>query len=403
MTPIDPAGRTTQGALLGASDTPAFDPAAVLLALSVQQMGIMQSALVNQISGGQNQLSRIGELGSAASKLPKLFNQAQQTELGQVNQVLGQIESLRQKYAGGDTSSLVVNDADNDRLNELAEWAAERGYLLAPMTKLELPNAEEKPPVAEEGESTVNGAGASESATVLESPEGATAPPAEPEPDPQPQLVIDAAGVEQNIKKLQSYLADLKAGVADNPALRQTIAELPGMATLSSQLRRLGLTAPLNALEQISDAVPKLQHMAQTAVQQLAGSAAAIHSFASQITEKAADLAEFLHSFNDDQQRHIDRDQFEAQLAQMELEKQFREALLEVEAQLAEAARLINSHYIPADVRERFLNNLSSVQQQQLDNELSSWKTDFESQLAAAFVPPKLAHHSAAAMRRDYL
>lgn len=405
MTPIDPASRTLQDAFVSGSDAPQFDPAAVLLALSAQQMSIMQSTLVNQVSGGINQLSRIADLGSAATKLSRLHDQAQQIELGQVQQVLGEIQSLKQTYMGGEGSSLVVNEADNERLKKLAEWAAQRGYELQPMTKWETPPAEEESAGGAEGAS---GAG-DEAAELAESDDAASVAKdgvtseAETKPEPKPQLVLDPVAVEANIKKLHAYLADLKAGVADSPALRQTIADLPGMAALVNEVRALGFTGPLDTLEQLKQAGGSLQKTAELAIAQLAEAAATIRQFADQIAEKAGDFTEFLQSFNDQQQRQVERDQLEAQLQQLQLEEQFRRAMLEVQAQLDEAARLINSHYLPADIVERLQDKLSSVERQQLDNDLASWKLDFESQLASGSTPPKFVPSSAASLRRNYL
>lgn len=407
MTPIDPASRSLQDAFIGGSDAPAFDPAAVLLALSAQQMGIMQSALVTQISGGMTQLSRIADLGSSAAKLSKLHDQAQQIELGQVNQVLAEVQSLKQTYMGGEDSSLVVNEADNERLNKLAEWAAQRGYELKPMTRWETPPVEDEP-ANDAGESGVDDGEAAESASAESDGAGAASegdqtPAPEAKPDPQPQLVLDPVAVEENIKKLKAYLADLEAGAVDTPALRQTIATLPGMATLADQVRALGFTGPLDTLEQLKQASASLQQMADRAVAQLAEAAETIRQFASQITEKAADLTEFLDSFNDEQQRQTDRAQLAAQLQQLQLEEQFRRAMLDVQAQLDEAARLINSHYIPADIADRLLNKLSSVERRQLDNDLASWKFTFEAQLAASLTLAKPGPSSAASLRRNYL
>lgn len=373
MTPIDPARRSFQGAFVGGPDAPTFDAAAVLMALSAQQMGIMQTTLINQITGGRGELAKIAELGSSAHKLTLAADEAQRRELDEVNFMLTQVDALRDQYSGGETSSLTINEADNNRFNQLSEWMAERYLPCKPMVELQEPTAEEIQATLDQG---------------LE-------PPA-------PQLMAIPEAIEQNVRMLQGYLRDVQSGEANNLAMRSGISRALGLDVYERQAL-FGANAPPSSVNDLREVAVKLEQRADETIAKLAEKAAQIGQLGSQVTEKGLELSGFLQAFTQDLQQQADREFLEWQLEQMQVQERFRQALAEIEEQLNQAALAASSHFLPAAVVDQLLDKLSTVDRQQLDNDLASWRLDFAQAWDSAPAPPKTVQATAAAMRRDYL
>lgn len=372
MFPIDPANRTPRTETPLQGEGASFDAAAVLLTLAAHQMNLAQSMLAQQATRGLESLGRVGSLGSAALRAAQLRESVLQTELSDVQRTLSELESFPRKFEGGESSPLVLAEADNERLSQWDRWASQRGFELAPMTKTE--------PVVVESSSSQD---------ARQSP-------------PTPRILIDQASVLGNLDALRGYRQQLQQGIADNPRLQQVVASRPDAAKLADEVRRLGYDGDLTTLSGIEQATAALQQRVELTLKEIAGVTDAVKRLGDEIQAKADQVVQQLQRQTEQHDQVVDRESLEAQLERMEMAAELREAILSAEAELSAALRRFGVPQIDAAELETLTSQLSEPQRIELEQALDAWKTQWEGEFTSV-EPPKPLRQSLAAMRREYL
>lgn len=377
MTSIDSAGRsisqTFSAAEIERLRDPSFDPAAVLLALSAQQLGIMQTTLVNQLSGARSQVGKIAEMGAASVEVGRLRERIISGEDASIQQVLAEVKSLGSKYQGGDQSSLTVNEADNQRLKQAEQWAAERGFTIEPMTRLVQPTQAE-----------------------IDAAKTAGLDP------PAPKLLADEAAVRRNLEALTTYQTDLRLGIADNPAIRRQMAEAPGAMRLLGRLQGLGYDAEIETLADLEAAAGGLQKMALDAVATLAQASERLKSLADAIGAKGTQFEQLVSQQEAPPRPADEADRLKAELRRQELEDALREILEDYAAAFAGIEAQGMGIRLSGELVANLVGGLSDAERAKVQQDLADWQSRFAPEFGRAGevnAGPK----TQADMRRNYL
>jgi hypothetical protein len=371
MTSIDSAGRTQAAAAYTRTSDPTFDPAAVLLALSAQQMTIMQITLAASVTGARSEVSKIAAMGSTSAEVNQLRDQVIAGEASAVEQALATARSLSSKYAGGDASP-TVSAADLDRIKVLENFAAERGFALQDTTRLEPPGDE--------------AIGAAKAANT---------------DFPPPTLVIDEAAARTNALSLAAYLADVKSGAADNPAIRQTMTSAPGAADLLNKVRSFGYQGDVDSLADLQAAAQFLDQAAVAELTKLAASTNQVKQLAEQISGKGADFKDLLKDRKIQPHPQDEADRLKAELKLAALRQSLKEVLEEHAAAIAGAEALAGAGELPPDILTMLVGRLTPDDRVKMEQDLAKWQADFAAKTAVESTGP--SHNSLAAMRRNYL
>ncbi len=377
MTPIDSTDRsispTLSAAALERLRDPSFDAAAVLLALSAQQLGIMQATLVNQLTGARSQVGKIADMGAASVEAGRLRERVIAGEDASIQQVLAEVKSFGSKYQGGSQSSLTVSEADNERLKQAAAWAAERGYTIEPMTRL-------KPP----------------SQAEIDAAKTAGLDP------PEPQLVADEAAVRRNLEALTTYQTDVRLGIADNRAIRRELAGAQGAVGLAGRLQGLGYDAEIETLADLEAAAGGLQRMALDALETLAQSSDRLKRLADEIGAKGTQFEQLVKQQEVAPRPQDEADRLKAELRLQELQEALREILEDYAAALAGIEAQGMGVRLSGELVAHLVGDLSDAQRAKVQHDLTDWQAKFAAEFshAAASGP---GHRSVADMRRSYL
>jgi hypothetical protein len=352
---------------------PSFDPAAVLLALSAQQLGIMQTTLTNQLTGARSQIGKIAEMGAASVDVGRLREHIIAGEEASIQQVLAEVKSLGSKYRGGDASSLTVSEADNQRMKQAELWAAERGFSMEPMTRLVQPTQAE-----------------------IDAAKTAGIDP------PTPKLVADEAAVRRNLEALTIYQTDVRLGIADNPAIRRQLAEAPGAMRLLGRLQGLGYDAEIETLSDLEAAASGLQKMALDAVATLAQASERLKSLADAIGAKGTQFEQLVSQQKVQPWPQDEADRLKAELKLQELEDAIRAILEDYAAAFAGIEAQGMGIRLSGDIVANLVGDLSDSERAKVQHDLTDWKSKFATEFSVTSGLGS-SPHSSADMRRNYL
>lgn len=387
MTSIDATGRAGGAGATEFRD-PAFDPAAVLLALSMQQIGIMQQVAITQAGGLAGQAVKIGSLAGAASTAPAVRQQITADEMASVETVRSQLSAV-----GGRFNENELTAGDLAELAELQDWAKQRGLDFGDFTTTK----------------TIPAPKSDSAETIHDNPlykpadgEAAEAPPP-PEEPPKTITVLDGADVDAALAQLQNYASEVVSGSANNAALRSLFTDSAAMADLKGQLRSLGFTGDLKTLADLDRAPGEIMQMVGTALDRLTESTRSLRTVTEQIGEKSATVKEHLETKGAQESQIADLDALEIQLKKQKMTEDLRRALAAVQEELASVIAAITSQTVSEGSMKAVMAALSGAQRSQLDGDLSAWTQVFTAQFPSESETPATGHNSNAALRRNYM
>ncbi|HVJ69148.1 MAG TPA: hypothetical protein VM510_14270 [Caulifigura sp.] len=373
MSSIDPAILHSRTNSITGLESQNFDPATVLLALSLGQMGILQESLLTRVPSTKDDVDRLGRIASSSSQLQKLNDSALKGEQEEADALLKQIESFKSKHVTGDESKLVVNDAEQQELARASEWAQQRGFLFPELTK-QVPVP--KPPKSETE---------TESETKAEGDEAAAEEPVEM------QTVIDEQQFLGIHEAMKAYIDQLKTGNVDNPAIRSRLSGSSGFAQLADQVRELGVGGILNTPQGIHDAVGELEsqyNQIQKAAQQAVGE---LKILLGHVDQTASGLTDLNRSQLQTDSRATDRkaDDERQRIQNLDLDKN-REAQLTELADVVQAAeRALEQLAVRQDLARDLARDLPVSAQVDVQTQLSNWQQALNKQLESNQQAPR--------------
>lgn len=383
MPPIDPAGRGLSMPVgLPEAGAP-FDPAAVLLALSAQQAGILQNLLTLQVDNGLKSLGRISEMGSAARDLGNLTQRVVQLETEATQPVLDGLSSLAGR--GGQP----LTEAEMSLLPKLQAWGATRGYAAPSLVEWRAP----EPPAETPDAGPQTATGSSEEA-------GPPAPPPAPEPQPflNPQALDEALG------ELRGYLQALSLGTAESPSLGKLIQQGLEATGLGDTLSRYQLTPQRPTLAGMAWATEGLLNAARAEAKALADAAPRLGSLTEALRQKGAEVATSLRTVASDDELRTEETLLAEQLRSLQLSAELRNMVAEFEAALAGAAVVKIRDAVDAGAVEQLIEGLAEPERVEAGKRLEEWKLSLhDSPLQAGAVAPPPNPASVASMRRQYM
>ncbi len=371
MSSIDPAQFASRATEIPGLNEQELDPATILLAMSAAQMNIVQQSLLSRVPNVDAQFDQLGRIGEATTSLKRLRDSVVGGELEEAENLLHQLEKFRAGRNPAEENSLVVNESDQQNLADVLEWAQQRGFPAGELTK-QVPVP--KPPKAEtEAEKTEGGTAATEEEAPVEM-----------------QTVVDEEAFLKLQDRLKNYIAALKTGEVDNPAIRHRLQDHSEYGEVVGELQRLGIDYSLESLEHLDRAVSDLNSqfdalmkIAQRDAGQLALLAGEMEKAAQGVEEMASQQSRLENRSSD---RHLETQQEDLQ--NLELDEQRRAQLQQLLDTLNQAKSVLDRLSLPDDFARNLLQDLPVSAQKEIDAKVYSWQQDLNSQLESLGASP---------------
>ncbi len=362
MSSIDPAPlQSTRSTAIPGFDDQQFDPATVLLALSVSQLGILRESLLARVPSLKDQYETLGRIGQTTNRLGKLHDTVLRGEQRDAQDLLQQLEAFRTKQLAGEENSLVVNDSQQQDLANALEWARQRGFSGSELTRqVATPN-----PPAADGE------------TAAAESDG------EQEPAVEMQTVIDQQALLAFRDTLSNYVASLKTGDVDNPAIRHRLTNHADFASIQADAAALGVSGNLDSPAKIRAAIGELEtrfNQILTAARQASQEA---RSLVGLMEKSATDLESLNRSQFLDDARGTERklDHELTRLQDLELDETRRNQLQELLDALISAESALAKFALQEDVARQVAGDLPAASQREFQTQLAAWRHDLNSLL----------------------
>jgi hypothetical protein len=367
MSAIDP----TQGsrtAIAPPTDGPQLDAASLLMMLSWKQLDALHGSLLAGVSVATTDFSSLGRIGELNADLGKLRSTVLAKELDNAERLLPQDRMLRERVNNAGIDPVVLSDADQQDMLRLEQWAKERGFVgPSLMTEQPVPKSKNVPDVLD---ATGTGDGPPETETVL---------------NQEAYLEFRDA--------LQGYISELKAGTADNPALRSQYQSAPEYERLAAALKSLGISTTPDSPLNIEQTLQGLGQLTNQIITRLEEQAAKMQKLIGEVDNSSKSLGELSETERRIQNAADDR-KVDAQVDQIlsELDATQRARLEQVLETLKEAqVALERSNVVPdkvdwPQVDTRFGDELHS--------QFSKWEVSLQELLEPPPSPPQAENRS---------
>jgi hypothetical protein len=371
MSSIDPALALSRSNSVVGLDQQNLDPATILLALSMGQLGVLQDSLVSRVPTLKDTHETLGRIGAAGSKLGQLQTAVLRGEQQEAEDLLKQLEAFKTRHLSGDQSQLVVNDAQQQDLSKVLEWAQQRGF---PMTEL-LKEVPVPKPAKSEAEQSSEGQ------------------PAAEEPI-ETQTVVDGQAFMALHDRLKNYLTQLKTGEVDNPAIRHRLANHVDHDGLVSELAGLGLNTDLESLGQLQSAITELDSRFNQIVKESQQTVGQAKLLVREMEKSVRELGDLSKSQVQIDNRATDRQQADEQdrLQSLDLDRQKRAQLDEIETVIRSAEAILQQLEESRLLEMRPSVELPVSAQLDVEARLADWTAALNKQLEAAGELPRPEH-----------
>lgn len=350
MTSIDTSGLVQRAGNFTFSDAQELDPATILLALGVQQASILHGTLLNRVQATQEPMSSLERLGRASQKLLQVRDDVVRQELNEARDLLELFESFGKSRAATESESLVIDEAEYQRLQSALDWAGERGMTVGDIAQ----------PV------------------VTEPTEGADSPP------PPTEWTIDRAAVQQKFGVLNQYIDGLRRGVADNPALEQSIKSATGDSALVDVLSTIGLTGDIDSLQGLNAALKEIQRQVTQIAIASEGAVAQLRVLVADARQVVQTLTGAVQDSHKHESRQADNRAADtrAQLERLELDERTQQLVAELLGQQQEAAAIREQLAAVLETSDRADGVMADAVRQAAAEQLAVWQQNLDSRLA---------------------
>ncbi|MBI1247937.1 hypothetical protein GC197_08875 [bacterium] len=202
-----------------------------MMAVSMMHMDTVQETARAKLGRIDDSISLAGKLGAISGKVSAAQNEVVQSELQSTDDQLALIDDFQSRYV----DNAAVNEADNQRFQDIDDWAAQRGIDLENPTKViqEEIQVEVQVEVEETDPDTGEVTTHTETQTATQT---------------QSREVYDLDAIAKNQQKLQAYKASVTSGQADNPVIRDLLSQNPLLQEARTELEALGYTPNFETL-----------------------------------------------------------------------------------------------------------------------------------------------------------
>ena len=369
MSSVDPASSQQRASSITGLDSQSFDPATVLLALSLGQMGILQDSLLSRVPSTRDQVDTLGRIGSTSTQLSKLNDTVLQGEQREADDLLKQMEAFKSRHVTGEESNLVVNDTEQQDLAKALEWAQQRGFPYTELTK-EVPVPK---PAKTESDAKAEGQ-----------------KPAEEEPV-EMQTVVDEQKFLAFRDALKNYQASLKTGEVDNPAIRSRFTSHPDYDQLSADANSLGITSDLDSPAKIRDAVAELDSQYNQLLKTAQQSAGELRTLVNHVDQATAGLGDLNRSQLQSETRVNDRkaDDDRQRIQNLDLDKNRQQQLEGILDAVQSAERALDQISARQAQAKDLVRDMPVSAQLDVQSQLSSWQSDLNKELESNHQAPR--------------
>jgi hypothetical protein len=366
MSTIDPAGRTLNAGDVNFIDHNDLDPATVLLALSVNQMAILQESLTVRVNAAHDKVGSLTEIGQAIHDLDALKNSVQEQELADARDVQDRLNTFASQADADPDGRTTVTEEEYAYLQQLMVEAQRRGYDGPPLA---LPEEVEFDPFRPFDWS--NPLGPIQNNPLFQGP------------GDRIEYVIDRAAVTQFLDKLDDYIYRLPQGRADNPVLEELFENNSGFPNLQSDLAALGITG-VNSFAEADAALEELRRQLGTAVAESRTDLNQLRLLTGEITDKSLEVGDAVRTqVNDANQRAEDRFAEERALfEQLEIDETLKQQIEELLTEVQNAEDALARSAMDPKALDKARENLSDAAYERMMEELRRWQDALDMQLA---------------------
>lgn len=369
MSTIDPAGRTLNAGDVNFVDHNDLDPATVLLAMSVNQMAILQESLTVRVNAAHDKVGSLQEIGQAIHDLDALKDSVQEQELASTRDAYERLQGYVQLNEVDPSAPIVITEEEHEYLEQLREEAQRRGWVGPELSTTQYVESESWSPFGVTGE-------------IRNNPLFGGGLPAMPGMNTT-QYVVDPTALRMLVDKMEDYLYRLPQGQADNQVLQQAFQTSTGFPDLQADLASLGITG-VNSFETADSALEELRRQLGTAVADSRTDLNQLRLLTGEITDKSGEVGDAVRTqVNDANQRAEDRFAEERALfEQLEIDETLKQQINELLTELQNAEDALSRSAMDPQAVDQARQSLSDAAYERMTEELRRWQDALDIQLA---------------------